>query len=137
MPRVCEGNYERHRNGYKKLANIAFKCETEEMYYDNRVDDYEKQREKMAAEFYMNYRRDIEAYEERIQHFIDNGCDSAAVIERWLNKIEALKLKKSTYEQVLKRQLDDLDRDFALLQMQSQELSVRAGKNQIKMPLAA
>ena len=51
MPRVCEGNYERHRNGYKKLANIAFKRETEEMYYDNRVDDYEKQREKMAAEF--------------------------------------------------------------------------------------
>ncbi len=101
------------------------------------VADDEKQREKMAAEFYMNYRRDIEAYEERIQHFIDNGCDSAAVIERWLKKIEALKLKKATYEQVLKRQLDDLDRDFALLQMQSQELSVRAGKNQIKMPLAA
>ena len=80
---------------------------------------------------------DEEAYEERIQHFIDNGCDSTAVIERWLKKIEALKLKKATYEQVLKRQLDDLDRDFALLQMQSQELSVRAGKNQIKMPLAA
>ena len=63
--------------------------------------------------------------------------DSAAVIERRIKKIEALKLKKSTYEQVLKRWLDDLDRDFALLQMQSQELSVRAGKNQIKMPLAA
>ena len=214
-------------NSYKKLANIAFKRETEEMYYDNLADDAdvnaedycqqaltlfekfrncynsnhvdsvvqylldkmqavkinihgnlyfipsthlpllnvledyiealsknnindgnissnsmfvaddEKQREKMAAEFYMNYRRDIEAYEERIQHFIDSGCDSAAVIERWLKKIEALKLKKATYEQVLKRQLDDLDRDFALLQMQSQELSVRAGKNQIKMPLAA
>ena len=61
-----------------------------------------------------NYRRDIEAYEECIQHFIDNGCDSTAVIERWLKKIEALKLKKATYEQVLKRQLDDLDRDFAL-----------------------
>ena len=101
------------------------------------VADNEKQREKMAAEFYMNYRRDIETYEERIQHFIDNGCDSTAVIERWLKKIEAMKLKKATYEQVLKRKLDDLDRDFALLQMQSQELSVRAGKNQIKMPLAA
>lgn len=101
------------------------------------VTDDEKQRGKMAAEFYMNYRRDIEAYEERIQHFIDNGCDSPAVIERWLKKIEALKAKKATYEQVLKRRLDDLDRDFALLQMQSEELSVRAGKNQIKMPLAA
>ena len=90
-----------------------------------------------GTHIYRIYCRDIESYEERIQHFIDNGCDSTAVIERWLKKIEALKLKKATYEQVLKRQLDDLDRDFALLQMQSQELSVRAGKNQIKMPLAA
>ena len=38
------------------------------------VADDEKQREKMAAEFYMNYRRDIEAYEERIQHFIDKAA---------------------------------------------------------------
>lgn len=101
------------------------------------VADDEKQREKMAAEFYMNYKRDIETYEERIQHFIDNGCNSPAVIARWVKKIEALKAKKETYEQVLKRQLDDLDRDFALLQMQSQELSVRAVKNQMEMPLAA
>ncbi len=99
-----------------------FKRETEEMYYDKLADDADV---------------NIEAYEERIRHFIDNSCDSAAVIERRLKKIEALKLKKSIYEQVLKRRLDDLDRDFALLQTQSQELSVRAGKNQIKMPLAA
>ena len=97
----------------------------------------EKQREKMTAEFYMNYKRDIETYEERIQHFIDNGCSSAAVINRWLKKIEALKAKKTTYEQVLKRRLDDLDKDFSLLQMQSQELSLRAVKNQMEMPLAA
>ena len=97
----------------------------------------EKQREKMTAEFYMNYKRDIETYEERIQHFIDNGCSSAAVINRWLKKIEALKAKKATYEQVLKRRLDDLDKDFSLLQMQSQELSLRAVKNQMEMPLAA
>ena len=214
-------------NNYKKLANIAFKRETEEMYYDNLdfdadidvqsyceqaltlyerfkncynsdhvdsvvqfllekmqavkinihgnlyfipsmhlpllsiledyidalsksnlnagnvssnsmfVANYEKQREKMTAEFYMNYKRDIETYEERIQHFIDNGCSSAAVINRWLKKIEALKAKKSTYEQVLKRRLDDLEKDFSLLQMQSQELSLRAVKNQMEMPLAA
>ena len=214
-------------NNYKKLANIAFKRETEEMFYDNTeydpdidaaqyceqaltlferfkscynsdhvdsvvqlllekmqavkinihgnlyfipnphlpllniFEDYiealskcnlnagnvssnsmfvandEKQREKMTAEFYMNYKRDIETYEERIQHFIDNGCSSAAVINRWLKKIEALKAKKATYEQVLKRRLDDLDKDFSLLQMQSQELSLRAVKNQMEMPLAA
>ena len=75
---------------------------------------------------------------EKFRNFYNSDhVDSAAVIERRIKKIEALKLKKSTYEQVLKRWLDDLDRDFALLQMQSQELSVRAEKNQIKMPLAA
>ena len=35
------------------------------------------------------------------------------------------------------RCLDDLDKDFSLLQMQSQELSLRAVKNQMEMPLAA
>lgn len=64
--------------------------------------DDEKQCGKMAAEFYMNYRRDIEAYEERIQHFIDNDCDSPAVIERWLKKIEALKSKKGNLRTGLK-----------------------------------
>jgi len=59
-------------------------------------------------------------------------------LRRWLKKIEALKAKKATYEQVLKRRLDDLDKDFSLLQMmQSQELSLRAVKNQMEMPSAA
>ena len=99
--------------------------------------ELERLTEKRTAEFYTNYKRDIETYEERIQHFIDNGCSSAAVINRWLKRIEALKAKKATYEQVLKRRLDDLDKDFSLLQMQSQELSLRAVKSQTQMPLAA
>lgn len=95
------------------------------------VDD-EKQREKMSQEFYINYRKDIEAYQERIQHFLDNGCISAAVIDRWLLKIETLENKKSTYENVLRQELSDLDDDFAILKAQSQDLRL----NQIKLDAA-
>lgn len=42
------------------------------------VDD-DRQRQKMTEEFYINYKRDIEQYKERIQHFIDNGCTSPTV----------------------------------------------------------
>lgn len=101
------------------------------------VADDEKQREKMSAEFYANYRRDIDTYVERIQHFIDSGCKSQAVIDRWLKKIEALQQKKLTYEQVLKKQLNSLDEDFRMLRMQSQELSVRNAKMQESLPIAA
>ncbi len=37
------------------------------------VVDSEHQREKMAEEFYNNYKRDIEMYQKSIQKFIDSG----------------------------------------------------------------
>lgn len=93
------------------------------------VDD-ERQREKMTEEFYINYKRDIQAYQERIQHFIDSGCESKAVINRWLQKIADLEQKKKTYEEVLKRKLDGLNSDYAMIQMQSEELRIRNIKGQ-------
>ena len=98
--------------------------------------DSERQREKMTEEFYANYRRDIEAYQKAIQSFIDNGCDSPKVIERWIQKIAALQQKKKIYEEVLQRQLDDLNSDYRLLQMQSQELYVRNVQGQMRMQAA-
>ena len=100
------------------------------------VDD-ERQRQKMTDEFYANYKRDIEFYQERIQHFIDNGCDSQAVIQRWMQKINSLQMKKQTYEEILQRQLDDLNSDYAMLQMQGQELAVRNVKGQTQLNIAA
>ena len=96
------------------------------------VDD-ERQRQKMADEFYANYKRDIEFYQQRIQHFIDNGCNSDVVISRWIQKIQGLQKKKKMYEEVLKRQLDALNSDYAMLQMQSEELRVRNLKGQTKL----
>ena len=96
------------------------------------VDD-EKQRQKMTEEFYINYKRDIDMYRQKIQNFIDNGCDSKAVTERWIQKVKALEAKRVTYEEILKRQLDDLNQDFDLLKLQSNELAVRNSKAQMKI----
>lgn len=95
------------------------------------VADDQKQRDKMAQEFYAAYRRDLDAYQERIQHFIDGGCTSKAVIDRWLLKIRALQDKKQTYETILRQRLNDMDRDFALLQMQADELRIRDVQGQM------
>lgn len=99
------------------------------------VDD-ERQRQKMTEEFYANYKRDIEFYQQRVQHFIDSGCESQAVIGRWIQKIQALQQKKKTYEEVLKRQLDALNSDYAMLQMQSEELRVRNLQGQMQLNAA-
>ena len=96
------------------------------------VDDG-RQRQKMTEEFYVNYKRDMEQYQERIQHFIDTGCTSQAVISRWLLKIEALQEKKKTYEEVQKQKLNALNSDYAMLQMQSEELRVRSLQGQMKL----
>ena len=100
------------------------------------VDD-ERQRQKMTDEFYANYKKDIALYQERVQHFINSGCESPAVIKRWLEKISALQKKKATYEEILRRRLDDLEQDYRMLQMQGQELAVRNCKGQMTMPMAA
>ena len=99
------------------------------------VDD-ERQRQKMTEEFYANYKRDIEFYQQRVQHFIDSGCDSKAVIGRWIQKIQDLQQKKKIYEDVLKRQLDALNSDYAVLQMQSEELRIRNIHGQIQLNAA-
>lgn len=46
-------------------------------------------------------------------------------------------MKKKTYEEILQRQLDDLNSDYAMLQMQGQELAVRNVKGQTQIKLAA
>ena len=101
------------------------------------VVDSERQCEKMAEEFYNNYMRDIEMYQKSIQKFIDSGGTSPTVIERWIKKINALNQKKSIYEDILRQSLDNLDKDYALLKMQAQELIVRNNNSQISMPLVA
>ena len=58
------------------------------------VVDSERQRSKMAEEFYNNYKRDIEMYQKGIQGFIDNGGTHKEVIGRLIKKIDALLQKK-------------------------------------------
>jgi len=97
------------------------------------VDDA-KQREKMTQEFYANFRKEIEFYQDRVQHFIATKCQSQTVIDRWRLKIQALEDKKRTYEDVLRQELGALDDDFAVLKLQSQELTVQG--NQLRMDAA-
>ena len=92
------------------------------------VDD-EKQRDKMTREFYSDYKKNIEFYQGQIQRFLDNGCDSQKVIDRWMLKVETLQQKKALYEDVLKQELTDLDEEFGVLEMQAQELRYKAKNN--------
>ena len=89
------------------------------------VDD-EKQREKMAAAFYRSVRREIAEYQERANHLIQSGSQSAAIMERWIVKIESLEQKKREYEDILHRELNAIDDDFTSLNYLAQELQIRA-----------
>lgn len=89
------------------------------------IDD-EKQRGKMTEEFYAAVRKEISAYQEKVDYLIKSGSRSPAVMDRWVLKIQALEEKKRHYEQVLRRELDGLDDEFSTLKFLSQELQVRA-----------
>lgn len=92
--------------------------------------DDQKQRDKMAQEFYIAMRREVELYQERVKHFIDTDITSPAVMNRWIAKIEALEEKRRHYEGILRRQLDDLNDEFSTLQMFSQDLQVRVQRQE-------
>lgn len=89
------------------------------------IDDA-KQRQKMTEEFYSAIKKEIAEYQERADYFINSGSQSPSVMERWVLKIQSLEGKKQHYEDVLRRELDGLDDDFATLKLLSQELSFRA-----------
>lgn len=91
------------------------------------VDD-EKQRDKMANAFYVAVGKEIEEYEERIQHLLQNGCASVQIAERWMKRVESLTEKKHRYEDVLQRQLDKTKDDFEDLRFMAQRLRLQVQK---------
>ena len=92
--------------------------------------DDQKQRDKMAAEFHNHIRKEIELYQERAEHFIVGDCQSVAIMDRWVLKISALEEKKRHYEELLQKELDELNGEFSTLRMFSQELQIKAQKLQ-------
>ncbi len=92
------------------------------------VIDDAKQREKMTAEFYNATRKEIELYTEKLENIIAANSQSAAVMERWVTKIDKLDSKKRHYEDLLKHELDDLDEQYGQLRFLANELTLRANR---------
>ena len=104
------------------LANQNEKALVVNSFY---VADDEKQREKMASEFYTLVRKEAQEYQERAMYLIDSGCQSPSIMERWILRIDDLKQKKQRYEALFRKELSETDAEFDSLQLYSQELQVR------------
>lgn len=89
------------------------------------VDDA-KQREKMASAFYNTVRKEIEEYEKRATHLIQSDSRSPAVLERMALSIKGLEDKRSYYEDILNRELTEMNDQFTALRYLSDELQIRA-----------
>lgn len=89
------------------------------------VIDDAKQRDKMTEEFYSAVKKEIAEYQDRCNRLLQSGCQSPSIMERWVLKIQGLEEKKHRYEQVLHRELDQLDDEFSALKLLSQEFQIR------------
>ena len=89
------------------------------------VADDDKQRDKMASEFYTLVRKEAQEYQERAAYLIDSGCQSASIMERWIRRIHELEQKKQRYEALFRKELSETDAEFGSLQLYSQELQLR------------
>lgn len=89
------------------------------------VADDEKQREKMAVEFYLDMQKQIQYYQDKIEQLIKMGSQSKAVLTRWVNRVQTLEDKKYDYEVILKQRLDDMDSEFDYLKTLCDEYRLR------------
>ena len=96
------------------------------------VVDNEHQREKMSHEFYVALKKEIETYQERASHLINTGCESPAIMARWVSKICELGEKRRRYEDLFQRQISEVDGEFNTLQGFARELQVRIDHAHLK-----
>jgi len=89
------------------------------------VADEEKQRQKMATEFYIDIGKQIRDYQEKIDHLIRSGSESQVILNRWLLKVQSLEQKKYDYENILKQNLYGMDEEFDLLKTLCSEYKIR------------
>lgn len=89
------------------------------------VADDEKQRKKMATEFYLYMQKQIQDYQDKIEKLIKAGSQSDAILTRRLNRVNTLEDKKYDYEVILKQRLDDMDSEFEYLRTLCDEYKLR------------
>ena len=95
------------------------------------VADDEKQRSKMAYEFYLDIGREVDEYQRRITKLIQNGNSSQRILDRWELKIRSLENKKREYETILKKDLSGIDEDFAMLRDMCDQFKLHVRNSQI------
>lgn len=95
------------------------------------VADDEKQRKKMAHEFYQDIGREIDEYQRRITKLIQSGNSSQRILDRWVLKIQALEDKKREYETILKQNLSGIDENFTLLRDMCDQFKLTVRRSQV------
>lgn len=95
------------------------------------VADDEKQRGKMAHEFYRDMGNEIEIYQKRIMNLIRNGSSSQKILDRWEIKIQSLESKKREYEGILKQNLSGIDEEFTMLRDICDQFKLKVRKSQV------
>jgi|GEM_PF-272848 len=85
----------------------------------------DKQRKNFEQSFYTTVQNELELYQNRLTHFINNGSKSEKIIGRWLEKIKELNDKKGKYELLFNKSLSKLNDEFENVEFLATELQMR------------
>ena len=113
------------------FTNKALSFNSMAVVKENDEEAAAKQMENLERDFYSTLQKELEFYQERIGHFIENGTASEKVISKWLDKIRKLKEKKKNYENLFNKSLNMLNDEFDVISVQAAELQVRMKKGML------
>lgn len=110
---------------FLEMIDEANELEGEYNYASIPVMDDEKYVKEYTKEFYAMAEQEIETYQKRFQHFIEEGQASEKILTGWIDKVQKLIDKKKKYEEVFKQSLDNINDDLEIINRQIRELSIR------------
>jgi hypothetical protein len=90
--------------------------------------DEEKYIERYTREFHTMAKAELEIYQKKLTELMKNPSTRSTTMDTWIKKAQQFIEKKKRYEELFKRELNEMDDDLAVMDRQIRELEIRKVK---------
>ncbi len=87
--------------------------------------DEEKYVERYTREFHTMAKAEMEIYQKKLTELIKNPSTRSSTLDTWMKKVKQFIEKKKKYEELFKKDLEEMDDDLAVMNRQLRELEIR------------
>jgi hypothetical protein len=87
--------------------------------------DEEKYIERYTREFHVMAQAEMEIYQKKLTELMKNPSTRSSTMDTWMKKAQQFIEKKKKYEELFRKDLEEMDDDLAIMNRQLRELEIR------------